>query len=82
MLGKSALLGAFSPSYDKRIFVCEIEGLRQTGQVGNKNYPLRNSGRILLQIPYSCMNEEMQRIKRLGGTIVSIRSLGDDSSEE
>ena len=82
MLGKSSLLGASSSSYNKRIFVYEVEGLRQNEQTESNSYAIRNSGRILVQIPYSDMNEEMRRINRLGGKIVSIRSLSKDLSED
>ena len=81
MLGKSSLLGASSSSYDRRIFVYELEGLRQNDPTESNSYTIRKSGRILLQIPYNCMNDEMRRINRLGGKIVSICPLGDDSSD-
>ena len=38
-------------------------------------YPVRNSGTVLIQVPYDRMNSEMQRIARLGGKIVNIRPL-------
>lgn len=74
MIGQSALRTSVSSS-DNRIFIYEVEGLRQNEQTENQNYPVRNSGTILIQVPYSRMNDEMRRITRLGGTIVNIRPL-------
>lgn len=75
MPGQSTLMAASSSASDNRIFVYEIEGLRQNDQTENQSYPVRNSSTILMQVPYSRMNEEMRRIARLGGKIVSIRPL-------
>lgn len=69
-----------SPSGD-RIFVYEVSGLRQTSQSDRQGYPIRNSGNILLKVPYNRMNEEMLRISRMGGKIVSIRPLETAASE-
>lgn len=67
MLGQSAS--------DSQVFVYEVEGLRQNEQTANQSYPVRNSSTILIQVPYSRMNNEMRRITRLGGKIVNIRPL-------
>lgn len=75
MLAQSALMRASSSSSDNRIFVYEVEGLRQNEQTENQSYPVRNSSTILIQVPYNRMNSEMRRIARLGGKIVNIRSL-------
>ncbi|NJP10882.1 MAG: phycobilisome linker polypeptide [Leptolyngbyaceae cyanobacterium RU_5_1] len=77
MLGQSALTRASSSSLDSRIFVYEVEGLRQNDQTSNNSYPVRNSSNILIQVPYNRMNDEMRRITRLGGRIVGIRSLSE-----
>jgi phycocyanin-associated, rod len=66
MLGQSA---------SNRIFVYEVEGLRQSDQTDNNCYPVRSSSTVLFQVPYDRMNSEMQRITRLGGKIVNIRLL-------
>lgn len=58
---------------DNRVFVYEVEGLRQNEQTESQNYPVRSSSTILIQVPYSRMNDEMRRITRLGGKIVNIR---------
>lgn len=68
MLGQSA---------STRVFVYEVEGLQQNDQTNNNQYPVRNSSTLLLQVPYSRMNQEMRRIGRLGGKIVNIRPLSE-----
>ncbi|BAZ51558.1 phycobilisome linker polypeptide [Nostoc sp. CENA67] len=75
MLGRSALTRASSSTSDNRIFVYEVEGLRQNEQTEKNNYQIRNSSTVLIQVPYNRMNEQMRRINRLGGKIVSIRPL-------
>ncbi|WP_159789587.1 ferredoxin--NADP reductase [Sodalinema gerasimenkoae] len=60
-----------------RLFVYEVEGLGQDGNV--QDAPIRRSGTQTMTVPYNRMNEEMQRITRLGGKIVNIRPLtGED----
>lgn len=81
MVGNSSILGASSTSSDNRIFVYEVEGLRQNEQTESNRYPIRNSSTILVKIPYSRMNDEMRRITRLGGKIVGICSLNEYPSE-
>ncbi|MBD2464919.1 phycobilisome linker polypeptide [Oscillatoria sp. FACHB-1407] len=81
MLG-SALMRNSVSSADNRIFVYEVEGLRQNDQTQNQSYPVRNSSTILLQVPYRRMNEEMRRITRLGGKIVNIRPLTAQETSE
>lgn len=71
------MLGKFqsTPSAAKnRVFLYEVEGLRQNDQTSGNSYEIRDSS-VLLKVPYRRMNEEMQRINRLGGKIVSIRPL-------
>jgi phycocyanin-associated rod protein len=58
-----------------RIFVYEVEGMRQNDETDRNNYPIRKSGSVFIKVPYSRMNEEMQRIVRMGGTIVNITPL-------
>jgi sulfite reductase alpha subunit-like flavoprotein len=60
---------------DNRVFVYEVTGLRQNDEADKNNYPFRSSSNVFIQVPYNRMNEEMRRITRLGGTIVSIRPI-------
>lgn len=77
MLGKSALSGRSSSSFNNRIFVYEITGLKQNQENDSNSYTIRNSGSIFKSVPYHRLNEEMQHIGKMGGTIVSIQSLED-----
>jgi phycocyanin-associated rod protein len=68
-------------SANDRVFVYEVEGLRQNDQTTNNSYPVRSSGNLLIQVPYNRMNDEMLRISRLGGNIVAIHPLADYSKQ-
>lgn len=72
MLGQSALVSSNGAAAN-RVFVYEVSGLRQTEASENNAYEFRRSGSVFLKVPYTRMNEEMRRISRLGGTIVSIK---------
>jgi phycocyanin-associated rod protein len=74
MLGQSLVGSASNPSAS-RVFVYEVAGLRQNEESDKNNYAFRQSGSVFIKVPYSRMNEEMQRITRLGGTIVNIKPL-------
>lgn len=65
---------SFSPSRN-RVFVYEVTGLKQSGENDQNNYNFRKSGSVFVQVPYNRMNEEMQRINRMGGKIVNISPL-------
>jgi len=69
-LGKSSLSDSAS-----RMFRFEVQGLRQNEEADKLNYSIRNSGSTYVTVPYNRMNEEMQRISRLGGKIVNITSI-------
>jgi phycocyanin-associated, rod len=74
MLGQSALTSATASAASSRVFVYEVEGLRQNDQADKGNYSIRSSSTVLISVPYSRMNEEMRRISRLGGKIVNIHT--------
>lgn len=67
-----------------RCFRYEVVGLRQSEETDNNGYPIRSSGSTFITVPYSRMNEEMRRILRLGGKIVSIQPVanGAESTSE
>ncbi|MBG1266182.1 ferredoxin--NADP reductase [Nostoc sp. WHI] len=75
MYNQGAVEGAANIELGSRIFVYEVVGLRQNKETDQKNYPIRKSGSVFIRVPYNRMNQEMRRITRLGGTIVSIQSL-------
>jgi ferredoxin--NADP+ reductase len=59
---------------DNRVFVYEVVGLGKSDKADNMNCSVRRSGSTLITVPYNRMNQEMKRITRMGGQIVSIRS--------
>lgn len=67
--------GAANTVSGSRLFVYEVVGLSQNQTTDSLNYPIRRSGSVLITVPYNRMNEEMRRITRMGGQIVSIRPL-------
>ncbi|TVQ46524.1 MAG: photosystem I reaction center subunit XII [Gloeocapsa sp. DLM2.Bin57] len=75
MLNNSFSISKSTSPSSNRVFVYEVSGLRQTDQSDRNSYPIRNSGNVLIKVPYNRMNEEMLRISRLGGKIVNIHPL-------
>ncbi|MEB3355436.1 MAG: phycobilisome linker polypeptide [Synechococcales bacterium] len=69
---------ANSTTFGNRFFVYEVEGLRQSQETDKMDYPIRRSGTVFITVPYTRMNQEMQRIARMGGKIVSIHPVTQD----
>jgi ferredoxin--NADP+ reductase len=67
---------------NSRVFVFEVEGMRQGSDSDQLGYPIRRSGRVSITVPYERMNQEMRRISRLGGRIVNIRPCNGNPSAE
>lgn len=82
MMGQNAFGTSTASPSKGRMFLYEVSGLRQTWETDQNDYPIRNSGSTFIKVPYNRMNQEMQRINRLGGQIVSIKPLNGDGSEE
>lgn len=83
MLGQSVLgRSTTNTAAGSRIFCYEVQGLRQNDENDKNAYPFRQSGSVFIKVPYSRMNEEMQRITRMGGKIVSIKPWNSDSESE
>jgi ferredoxin--NADP+ reductase len=80
MYNPSAAGGAANTNYGSRLFIYEVEGLRQNSETDRMDYPIRQSGSVFITVPYNRMNQEMQRITRMGGRIVSIRPVTADDS--
>ena len=57
-------------NYDNRLFVYEVEGLGPAQGTGSVGAP-RRSGKVKITVPYSRMQQEFQRITRMGGKIVA-----------
>ncbi|MEL4894886.1 ferredoxin--NADP reductase [Crocosphaera sp. Alani8] len=62
-------------AYGSRLFVYEVVGLSQNTNNDSIDYPIRRSGSVFITVPYGRMNQEMRRITRMGGRIVSIKPL-------
>jgi sulfite reductase alpha subunit-like flavoprotein len=62
---------------DNRLFVYEVAGLSQNDNTDNLDYSIRQSGSVFFTVPRSRMNQEMRRITRLGGRILSIKPAGE-----
>jgi len=75
MHGQQAVGSMAGTEAGRRIFRMEVTGLRQSSATDKNAYPIRRSGSTFITVPYSKMNEEMQRINRLGGKIVKIEPL-------
>jgi hypothetical protein len=60
---------------EDRVFLYEVIFGSQRIPVNSAIRLTPQRGKILLKVPYSRMNQEMQRISRLGGKIVSIKPL-------
>jgi len=68
--------------YANRFFVYEVVGLKQNAVTDQIESPIRKSGSVYITVPYNRMNQEMQRITRMGGKIVSIKPLNDNHHSE
>jgi len=75
MFGQTTLGSGSVSSSASRVFRYEVVGLRQNSETDRNKYNIRNSGSVFLTVPYSRMNEEYQRITRLGGKIIKIEPL-------
>lgn len=75
MLGQVAGLNQSNTNSGNRFFRYEVSGLRQNQESDQSDHSIRLSGSVFITVPYNRMNEEMQRITRLGGKIVSIHPL-------
>lgn len=72
-------LGVNNTEYGNRAFVYEVEGLRQSETTDKLDNSIRKSGTVYITVPYARMNQEMRRITRMGGKIVSIKTLDNHS---
>jgi phycocyanin-associated rod protein len=77
MLAQNAFGSTITSPSSARVFLYEVSGLRQNDETNNNAYPVRQSGSVFIKVPYSRMNEEMQRITRMGGKIVNITPLSE-----
>ncbi|MFZ4641580.1 MAG: ferredoxin--NADP reductase [Nodosilinea sp.] len=81
MYNPSVSGGNSSSLAGSRLFLYEVQGLRQSVETDQMANPIRKSGSIFITVPYVRMNQEMQRITRMGGKIVSIRPVDGDGAK-
>jgi len=74
------MLGLINGRNSSRSFRYEVVGMRQSEETDKTNYPIRSSASVFITVPENRMNQEMQRITRLGGKIVSIQPLNADTT--
>lgn len=81
MYRPSGIGAATKTGANNRVFIFEVEGLRQGENTDKLNFPIRRSGVVYITVPYERMNQEMRRIARLGGKIINIRPAGEPQGE-
>jgi len=81
MFGQTTIGSGGLNSAASRTFRYEVVGLKQSVENDKNKYDIRNSGSVFVTVPYSRMNEEMQRILRQGGKIVNITPLTAESAQ-
>ena len=63
-----------------RLFRYEVIGLRQSQyQSGNEGAPVRRSGSMFITVSYDRMSGFMRQISRMGGKIVNIYPINDET---
>ena len=82
MFGQTTVGTGGISSSASRVFRYEVVGLRQNEESDKNNYEIRRSGSVFITVPYNRMNEEMQRILRMGGRIVNIETLTAESAPD
>jgi phycocyanin-associated rod protein len=82
MFGQTTVGTGGISSAASRVFRYEVVGLRQNEESDKNNYEIRRSGSVFITVPYNRMNEEMQRILRMGGRIVNIETLTAESAPD
>ena len=81
MFGQTTIGTGGLNSAASRTFRYEVVGLKQSVENDKNKYDIRSSGSVFVTVPYSRMNEEMQRILRQGGKIVNITPLTAESAQ-
>ena len=82
MLGSALIYSSAASPTNNRVFIYEVEGLKQNDENDNNRYPFRTSSNVFIKVPYSRMNEQMRRIGLMGGKIVNISSLDSSQTTE
>ncbi len=80
MYNPSVAGGNANTEFGSRMYVIEVTGFGQGANSGVTIPSVRRSGTTFVRVPYNRMNQEVQRISRLGGKIVSIKPFNADSA--
>ncbi len=80
MYNPSVAGGNANTEFGSRMYVIEATGFGQGSNSGVFTSAVRRSGTTFSRVPYSRMNQEVQRISRLGGKIVSISPFNAESA--
>lgn len=79
MYNKSSAGTSNNTLYGSRTFIYEVEGIVKSAETDRLDYSIRNTGSVFITVPYTRMNQEMRRIARLGGRIVSIKPVSAEA---
>lgn len=83
MFGQNTSIGSATLSNSSnRMFRVEVEGMGQNVDPDSISYRIRSTRKTYLSVPYSRMSEQMQRINRMGGKIISIEPLTVEGNSE
>lgn len=82
MFGQTTIGSGNLNNANSRVYRIEIEGMRQNVNPDKVSYSIRNSGRTFISVPYNRMNEQLQRINRMGGKVLSIEPLTPDGNAQ
>jgi ferredoxin--NADP+ reductase len=77
MYNPSVSGGSATSVSGSRLYRYEVKGLRQNAETDKMDNPIRKSGSVFITVPYNRMNQEMQRLTRMGGEIVSITPVNE-----
>lgn len=82
MFGQSTSVSSTSSSDNgNRMYRIEVQGMGQRVDPDRISYRIRSTGTTYLSVPYNRLSEQMQRINRMGGKILSIEPLGGEPSD-
>lgn len=82
MFGQVGIGSGNLSSAANRMYRIEVEGMTQYTDPDRISYPIRSSGTSYITVSYNRMNEQLRRINRLGGKIVSIKPLSLEGESE
>ncbi|NJK37412.1 MAG: CpcD phycobilisome linker protein [Oscillatoriales cyanobacterium RM1_1_9] len=83
MFGQNTSVSNSNPSEsESRMYRVEVEAMGQNVNPDRISYRIRSTRKTYLSVPYNRMSQEMQRINRMGGRILSIEPLTIDGSSE